>query len=160
MQLKRLFLTVIIINFWTACSIGQEKEMELIGSFLTSLFDEEITPSKIVDNYMPYSKNSHSYSAVISHIEEIRNGRDLDRGWLMPNYKIERLSNFNIGRYLEYAELDVIKPILSELDKKQTFVLLDSERKEILQYFLFENGKIKSFTLFGKGNEFWFFGYD
>ena len=143
-----------------SCTISQQNETDLINNFLMSLFNEEIPPSKIVDKYMSYEKNSKSYLAVISHIEEIRQGRDLDRGWLMPNHRIATLVSYNIGSYKDYSEHDKIKPKLTEKDKNHVYVLFDSSNEEILQYFLLENGKIKSFTLFGKGSEYWFFGYE
>ncbi len=143
-----------------ACTSGQENEIEVIKGFLTTLFNENIPPSTIIDDHMIYSKNSNSYSALISHINEIRNGSNLERGWLMPNHKIKNLSNYNIFRYTQFIELDKLKLKLSESEMKRTYVLLNDESDEILQYFLLEEGKIKSFTLFGKGKEYWFFGYE
>ena len=69
-------------------------------------------------------------------------------------------SKYNIISYSKYSENDILKLNWSHLDKSNVYVLVDSNGEEILQYFLLENGKIKSFSLFGKGKEYWFFGYD
>ncbi|MCB0449699.1 MAG: hypothetical protein KDC97_06235 [Confluentibacter sp.] len=160
---------IIILIFGTNLASCQKTQPEkMIEQFVIDLFDDEIQPQKIVDSYLeikPDNENSLSISegkkGALGIIDKARNGESKELGWLVPNYEIKNIQKPQIFSLKKYGDLDTlgIKFYTKYIDN--IYVLLDSEKKKILQYFLLNetNNKIVSFSLFIKSDQAWFFVY-
>lgn len=151
------------VNCYTMSS--KSKDKDLIHSFLTNLLDESISSSEIVNDFMYIgSKSKDSLDILTEGYEKLIEMARSDLGsksedWSLINPKIRELNEWHIFEYSKYRELDEVNLNFSEKEINNTYVLLDENKKEILQYFWIKNGKINSFSLFIQGHSAWFFVY-
>ncbi len=164
---KKLTIILILITFTTCFSFSQQDSNEiLITNFLNDLFDETVSPEKVVKTYLMFSttKNERGISGfdiAIKHIKRTRKEQNKEQGWLMPNYKIASLKERLIVPYQKYQNLDKDKFFNAFEDefKNDIYVLLNDDKNEILEYFQVKDQKIKSFSLFVKPGQAMFFVY-
>lgn len=153
------------------CSFSQttEKPEKLVKQFIKDLFNDSISPKTVVNTYLEIENDTNNSLSIserkemaIGIVEQTRNGKNKDLGWLIPNYEIKNIKHPKIYPYNKYKHLRTFDISGMESIENRVYVLLDSKKEKILQYFLLnEKGdKIMSFSLFGKGDDaFWFFGF-
>lgn len=149
---------------------GQKEEV-LIKSFVTDLFNSNISEEDIVKKYLVDLKYEKKYSISLherkgnqlKHIKGIRENmlkNNIESGWLIPDKANGSLDNV-VANYMDYKHLD--KYGWSHKQKKRItrnmYVLLDSKKETILEYFLLKKGKIKSYTILIKSGDASFFVY-
>lgn len=166
--MKKIFL-ILILSFTSIVSCQEEtKEEKMIKQFVTDLFDDEIESKKVVDNYLEIKLDNKNRLSIaerkkmaIGIIEKARNGESEELGWLVPNYKIKNIKNSKVYPYQDYEDLSPFEISGIESHKENIYVLLDSKKENILQYFFLNENKDKiiSFSLFIKSDVAWFFGY-
>ncbi len=165
--MKKIILIGFTLIFNLAfCQKTQPEKM--IKQFVIDLFDDEVKPENIVDNYIEIKyddKNSLSMlerkKGVLGIINKTRNGESKELGWIVPDYEIKKIKEPKIYPLEKYENLDELGIKSYTKYKESIFVLLDPKKKKILQYFLLNktNDKIISFSLFQKSDLAWFFGY-
>lgn len=155
----------IVVYFNAGCSFAQNKEknIELVKNFSEAIFDKNVEPETIVEKYMFANHNSKNLDSmrlkVSKHIEIARSKLGQEGGWLMPGNSVANEKTKHIESFLDVEKLNKLQLNLPEDKKKNVYVLLNSNKDEILQYFYVENSKISSFSMFVKTNKAWFFRY-
>lgn len=139
-------------------------ERILIKNFSEALFDNSVSPEKVVQDYMIFDIDEKkelqiAVSKAAAHITVIREKVNQDGGWLLPDYKVAKEKEYKIEWFLDFEEISILKLNITAEKKKNVYVLLNSEKNKILQYFYLENNKIRSFSLFVKMNDAWFLSY-
>lgn len=132
----------------------------LIKNFVIDLFDDDVAPKTVVDTYLEVKKDS-TYSkrikGAVLFIEETRKpvSAEIRGKWIIPNYAIKKIKKPKIYPYKEYKHLSLIKLKKTDTFIGRMYVLLDEDKKEILQYFLLNESKTKiiSFCLFIKDGD-------
>ena len=87
---KYLVFTVIALVFINNNSFSQNRqEKKLIRNFSKDMFNEKVSPEKIVEKYLVYSlvKNEGGvigYDGAVKHIKQTRKDINKNGGWLMP----------------------------------------------------------------------------
>lgn len=146
----------------------EDKKQILVKSFVQDLFNPDISQEHIVSNYLMELKDEKRFSNSVedrkynqlNHIKEIRDRKEDENNWLMPNKNNGNPKN-HVASYSKFQQLDTIAWAgqLSKKIKNEMFVLLDEDKTCILQYFLLKKDRIKSYTLFVKSGEALFFEY-
>ncbi len=156
--MKKLVLLVIILGF-NIVSCQKEKKEKIIERFIIDLFDDKIPPEEIVELYIEIKPDRNNKLSILERkkgaigvIQESRNGKGSENTWLIPNYAIKNISNPKVYSFQEYENLSQIEINGVEKIKEHIYVLLDSKKEKILQYFLLNetNDKIISFSLMVK----------
>lgn len=163
-----LFLSICLIS---CIDVIAQKEEDIIKNFVTDLFDTSISEETIVKNYLVELKYDENFTISLQerndqqllYLKAIRIQmleEESNPSWLIPD-KINANPKNVVAKYLDYSHLDEFrfherkaKPITENI-----YVLLDQDKKKILQYFFIEEGRIKYFTLFVKSEEASFFGH-
>lgn len=156
----RILILVFIVGI-----ISCKSQETIISKFSRDLFDSQVNPEKLVENYIAFdtlnsdSNYTQRKSAVIEHIKAIRQGRNIDQGWIMPKGDWDP-DKIKIKPYKQVSHLGSLKLNAIENNENRVFVITDPDQKKILQYFLLdEKNKIHSFSLLVKGDQAWFFIY-
>lgn len=163
-------ISIIVFLFaLTMVSCQENREEEMIASFVKDLFDENITPDTVAQKYIHVSEDKENEFSiekrkkmVIDHIQETRDNKTGAR-WLIPYAKIKNIKEPKIYPFLEVENLNKIDfgPKVKE-NYNVMYVLTNKEKTEILQYFLLteDKKKLTSFTLMVKGGDIgYFFSY-
>ena len=102
------------------------------------------------------------YDTAVGHIKQTRKDINKNNGWLIPNYKVANLKHRYIASYKSYQYLDKDKFFNTVDDdfKNEIYVLLNADKSEILQYFQIKDKRIRSFSLFVKPGQAYFFCYE
>lgn len=155
-----------------ACvSGGAQKEENLIKQFVNDLFDISIPEETLIQKYLVELENEENFTVSLQeridkrllYIKAIRNEMSKEEpgaSWLMPEKANANHENI-VAKYSDYSHLDKFQ-FHEEKGKaivENMYVLLDKDKKEILQYFLIEEGKIKYFSLLVKSGKASFFGF-
>ncbi len=164
-MLNKLMILIFVVISSTGCSFSQENKdnLALVKGFSEVMFDTTVTSEMVVSKYMFANQSSENLDSMrlkaAKHIDAIRNEVDEENGWLMPGFKVANEKRKQIVWLLNVEQLNKLELNLSEEQKRNVYVLLNSDRDEILQYFYVEDGSINSFSLLVKTGSAWFFVY-
>ncbi|MEM9884391.1 MAG: hypothetical protein AAF849_00750 [Bacteroidota bacterium] len=167
--MKRIIVLSILLLSCT--SGGAQKEENLIKQFVKDLFDISLPEETLIQKYLVELKDKESFTISLQeridkrllYIKAIRNQMlegEPSPSWLMPKKANANLENI-VAKYSDYSYLNKFQ-FHEEKEKaivENMYVLLDKDKREILQYFLIEEGKIKYFTLLVKSEQASFFGF-
>ncbi|MEM9142417.1 MAG: hypothetical protein AAGA86_05475 [Bacteroidota bacterium] len=128
---------------------------EVINKFLDALLDDSIPSKKIASDFLVWDKNDtkdnpeERIKGLDAYVQMARHDRNKSgNDWKLINPQIFTLKQRNIFNYKDYEQLDTLHLNIAKSEEKNVFVLLNPEKKNILQYFWVKNGKILSFHLF------------
>ena len=163
---KIIFIGFTLIFNLAFCQKTQPEKM--IKQFVIDLFNNNIIPQNVIDKYLEIKEDSENSLSISDRkklafgiIEKARNGESKEFGWIIPDYEIKSINKPKIYPITKYEKLDTLGISSKTKYKNNIFILLDSKKKKILQYFLLNetNDKIVSFSLFIKSDQAWFFSY-
>lgn len=150
-------------------SCQEKNQEEMLKKFVIDLFNEKVSAKSVIDKYLeilPDKRNSLSIierkKTAIGIIKKTRKNEGYENTWLIPNNKIKNISHPVIYPFDKHSNLSKIKISGIEKIKNRVYILLDKDKKKILQYYLInEKGtKIISFNLLVKSENLgWFFLY-
>lgn len=163
---------LIIIGLFFAVntiSCQEIRKEKMIQQFILDLFDEKIPAKRVVDKYLEIKLDKENKLSInerkkvaVEIIEKTRNDEGFQDTWLIPNNKIRYIKYPEVYPYHKFKDLSKIEISGIEKINKNVYVLLDTNKENILQYFLIneKNDKIISFNLFVKAKDLgWFFSY-
>jgi hypothetical protein len=167
--MKNITMALLLLLGMNLVSCQELTSEKMTKQFILDLFDDNIPVNSIVETYLqiePDSKSKLSLSerknGAMGIIEKTRKGNGVKGSWLIPNIEIKYMKNLKIYPYKKFESLNKFKISGIETLKENIYVLLSSNKEEILQYFLLNknHNKILSFSLLVKAeNQAWFFTY-
>ncbi|WP_298346632.1 hypothetical protein [uncultured Algibacter sp.] len=166
--MKKITLVLFIITF-NLISCQQSNQKKMLAQFTQDLFDETIPANIIIDKYIDIDLNKKSSLSLDERkdfakniIIETRKGKSENMGWLIPNYEIKNIKKPKVDLLKKHKDLDSLGVASFTKYEDNIYILLDSNKERILQYFLLNDAKNKiiSFSLFIKSDNLaWFFVY-
>lgn len=164
--------SIIIISFFFGINLISCQDLtgeKMLEKFVVDLFDDSIPAENIIETYLQIEAEINNELSILERkkaveqiIEKTRNGEGVKGSWIIPNNEIKHLKNPKIYPYEKYENINNLEISGIDTIKENVFVILDTENKKILNYFLLnsKNDKIISFSLLVKAeNNGWFFAY-
>lgn len=158
---KKNYIALLVLSCLFIFSCLESSKEEFIEQFISDLFNENITPEKVVETYIEVVPDTTKKTSLAQRLEWasdfIRETRkpmyaDIEGNWLIPSHKIKQIKSPKVYSFIDYEHLSSIKINKIDSIKNRVFVLVDSEKEEILQYFLLneDHTKILSYSLMVK----------
>lgn len=165
--MKDYIIIILLFGFNLASCQNLNKE-RMIEKFIVDQFNDKIPASSVVEKYLEINPDSLNKVTLTNRkklaseiILKARNNEGYS-SWLIPNYEIKNIKKPKVYLLKKFKNLDSLGIASLTKYENHIYVLLDSNKEKILQYFLLNEvkNKIISFSLFIKSDNLaWFFSF-